>query len=186
MANQLKISLATLGVLVAAGCASYPQHDYPMLPLPTDHDRALACEQLDDEILRGDAVRWSMRSEGIRVRTSATNTGGLLANLTLIAVGGVSVPLPNWGDQALLSAADARIVGLLEIKSSKACPARATVDPSVTDLDVLRQLQTSEADWKANRISEFTAITDRMRLLDGLCDPQAIRASRSDATLPGS
>jgi hypothetical protein len=117
----------------------------------------------------------------MKVRTNATNTGWIFANIPLMLVGGAAVSMPDLARQAHLSAADARIAGLLEIKSSKNCLARATADPRVTDLDVLHQLQVSEADWKVGRISEKTAIVNRTRLLDGLCDPQAIRASRSEA-----
>jgi hypothetical protein len=82
------------------------------------------------------------------------------------------------------SAADTRIVGLLEIKSSKGCPARSTADPAVTDLDVLQQLQGSEADWKARKIPEKTALANRARLLDGLRSPRAAPASGGESELP--
>jgi len=176
---------STLLALVAAGCASNPHYVYPMLPRPDDRERTLTCEQLDDDILRSDAVRWSMRIEGMKVRTSTTNAWMAMAMIPFFAVGGVPPFVPDLGPQAHLIAADARVVGLLEIKRSRGCPARATADPTVTDLDVLGQLQASEADWKAKKISEKTALANRMRLLDGLCDPQTIRASAKETMLPG-
>jgi hypothetical protein len=175
---------SVLGALAIAGCQSHPTHVYPMLPPAASGERALNCDQLDDAILRSDAVRWSMRTEGMKVRTSATNTGEVLASIPMIAVSRVLVTFTDLDNQARVSAADTRIIGLLEIKSSKGCPARATTTSNVTDLDVLHQLQILDADWKAQKISEGIAIDHRAHLLDGLCDPQAIRAAKTDAKPP--
>jgi hypothetical protein len=155
-----------------------------LLPPPADTERALICEQLDDDILRSDAVLWSMRKEGMKVRTSTANAGLILANVPMLARSILPASFPDLGRQARLSAADARIVGLLDINSGKGCPARSTADPAVTELDVLHQLQGSEADWKSRKISEKTALARRARLLDGLRNPQAVRASATEAALP--
>jgi hypothetical protein len=178
------ILLSALVSFAIAACASRPTHVYPLLQPPAETERALTCEQLDDDILRSDAVRWSMRSEGMKVRTSTANAGLILANIPMLAIGVLPASFPDLGRQARVNAADVRIVGLLEIKSGKGCPAQSTADPALSDLDVLRQLQGSDADWKARRISEKTAIANRARLLDGLRGPRAIQASGSQAGLP--
>jgi hypothetical protein len=182
MPSPVRVLSSALLALAAAACAGNTRHVYPMLPLPGDRERAATCEQVDDDILRTDAVRWSMRSEGMTLRTSATNTGLLLAGLSLVAVGAMPMVAPDLGRQAQLGAADARLVALLEIKKSNACPERATADPSHADLDVLRQLQALAADRQARNISEHAALAERTRLLDGLCDPRAISTSGRVAT----
>jgi len=128
------------------------------------HDRLpIDRRQLDDGILRTDAIRWSLRTEGVEP----------------LPEGGIRILEPRPQERRALESADRRITGLVDLKAQKGCPGRASAVPGMTDLDILVKLRAVTNDSKKDRYSRWRALNERTCLLDGLCDPQAIRAGQS-------
>jgi hypothetical protein len=161
----LEHALRALVFGAIGGCASAPHHDYPVLPQPDALTQTLDCGQLDDRILRADAIRWSLRAEGVKPQLPE----GWISKLV--------EPRPQ--ERRALESAERRITGLLELKAQKGCPGRASALARVTDLDILVKLRAVADHPEQDRYSRWTALNERTRLLDGLCDPQAIRAGQS-------
>lgn len=127
-------------------------------------DATYNCSQLEAAILRTDTVRWVIREDGGSLETSGHQAARLAGNLLLILGGGYM----NDGGHAVLNAADQRIAYLLRLKRDHDCPASATSEPGMTDLQMLEVL---EPLMPPNRTPDRQALDQRTSLLDHLRAP---------------
>ncbi len=152
--HSLLLILITACLLLQGGCASRSKDPgplaYPFFKPAGDNAKELTCVQLDRTLRRVDAVRWSMRLDGKKAYTQLEKVGqsivmaGMSALLfpldpfhsTLYGVSSVANPFVDDP----VSAADARIIGLLRIKRDKNCAATRSGHAGKTDLDVLAAL----------------------------------------------
>jgi hypothetical protein len=74
----------------------------------------------------------------------------------------------NDGGHAVLNAADHRILRLLQLKRARGCPAAATAEPGMSDLQMLEVLEPLMA---ATESPDRQTYDRRTALLDRLCTP---------------
>ncbi|MGH8286048.1 MAG: hypothetical protein ACRETT_09805 [Steroidobacteraceae bacterium] len=139
--------LLTSALLLLAGTLAGCQHRqtiaYPKVGDAGPLEAAFDCAALDDAILKGDAVRWVMRQDGARLLTRDERVARTVASVGTGVAAGALCPLcfspVNLGDEghAALDRADRRLLSLLDLKKKKACDARPTAIPQMTDLDLL-------------------------------------------------
>jgi hypothetical protein len=156
--------------LVSAGCAYRyrPTIDHPMSHAVRPKEVALDCERLDLAILRVDTVRWVIRDDGGKLETGEERGSRYAANALLIPL---SVVLHSPGyinDQgnAVLDAADHRILGLLRLKRDHGCPPRETTEPGMTDLQMLEALEPlmpEKGELDRQAFDRRTSLLDRLR-----------------------
>lgn len=96
----------------------------------------------------------------------------------------------RWGFEpdrrgGVLSAADARIRELLQLKRARTCPPRATTLPGMNDIALLIELESVQAKLVSGSGDDVPLFQERTRLLDGLRivpDPAPIPSA---STSPG-
>ena len=167
--HSLLLILITAGMLLQGGCASRSKDPgplaYPFFKPAGDNAKELTCVQLDRALRRVDAVRWSMRLDGKKAYTRLEKVGqsivmaGMSAllfpfdpfNSTLYGVASVANPFVD--DQ--VSAADARIIGLLRIKRETTAPLRGAGMP-------VKQIWTSSLRWCCWGVNVWTTCAKRV------------------------
>lgn len=123
--------------LATCGCVAYdPTIQHVMEPTVKPEDATYDCRQLEAAILRVDTVRWVIRDDGGTLESSGHQAARLASNLFLILGGGYV----DDGGHAVLNAVDQRIAYLLRLKRDHGCPASATSEPGMTDLQMLEAL----------------------------------------------
>lgn len=151
------LSAALLATVALAGC--HLQHrqtiSYPKLVPAGAIEAGFDCAQLDDAILKTDAVRWVMREDGARLISPEMQ----LAVITLAA--------PDDGHSAV-HRADLRLVSLLALKKDRHCLPRPTGHEAMTDLELYEQVSALLAEEKKKNPPGYTADlrAQRMQLLD--------------------
>jgi len=166
---------AGAAALALAACSSDPYFKRTMLAPLTTVEKAMDCRQIDLAIDRADTVRWLIRDAGGYLETSSQRTARYVGNViivpvsVLLALAGVlippHIPAPPHDE---LTAADARIRELLQLKRSEGCPPRVTALSGMNEVDVLSKLEPVQADIDAGRGDEDALFAERTRLLDGL------------------
>ena len=167
---------------------------YPLLATPGSLEKSLSCDALGVELARAEAVRWFARNQGamgytaeqaaLRHVTNAAEYTGLAALVLLAAAAGVvprfdSVPAPDpnrglvqqIGEENLrwsVTAADSRIIALLNLRRDKACAARPTLASGNTDLRNLVALDGLHQDASGRNSSAEARMHEQTRLLDEL------------------
>jgi hypothetical protein len=158
---------ATLfAAMVSAGCSGYrPSVLHPKLKAPTAADIELTCAQIDLAIDRTDTVRWLILDDGGKLETDDEKAARYLANTVLVPL--LWAPASDEGN-AVLDAADRRLLKLLQLKRDRRCPARPTILPGVDDLALTAQLEElmSRIDGEEGRQPQL--LRARSVLLDGL------------------
>jgi hypothetical protein len=154
---------AALFVAVAlTGCQHQQTISYPKLAPAGAIEGGFDCAQLDDAILRTDAVRWVMREDGARLISPGQQ-------LTAALLFPLAFEVPDEGHIAV-HRADLRLVSLLSLKKVKHCSPRSTGHQSMTDLElyelVAELLSQENSKDTTLRVSELR--TRRMQLLDKL------------------
>lgn len=165
-----------------------PDHSsVPSLPAPGTEDRRASCAELDVELARAEAIRWHARNQGmlpfttgeaagIHAKTLARYTVGPFAALFAGAAGclGCSAyillkhPVANEELRWAVTAADRRILGLLEVKQSKQCGARAVTGTDGGDLGILKEIEGARREQAAGHIIEAALLTQETSWLDKL------------------
>jgi hypothetical protein len=153
------LSAALLATFALAGCQHQYQQtiSYPKLLPAGAIEAGFDCAQLDDSILKTDAVRWVMREDGARL----VSPGKELAVIMLVAL--------DEGHNAV-HRADLRLHSLLSLKKDRHCLPRPTGHEAMTDLDLYEKLAALLDQEKTKESSAHTAElrAQRMQLLDKL------------------
>ena len=175
-------------MLVQGGCASKYKDPgplaYPFFKPAGDNAQELTCLQLDRALRRVDSVRWSMRLDGKKAYTQLEKVGQSIAmagmsallfpfdpfHSTLYGVGSIAHPFVD--DQ--VSAADARLIGLLRIKRDKNCAAMRSGHAGKTDLDVLAELVQLGGQCLDDLREESDCIERRTEWMDKLYPEQSL------------
>jgi hypothetical protein len=151
--------------VATCGCAAYhPTIQHAMEPTVKPEDATYDCRQLEAAILRVDTVRWVIREDGGSLESSGHQAARLAGNLFLILGGGYM----DDGGHAVLNAVDQRIAYLLRLKRDHGCPASATSEPGMTDLQMLEVLDPL---LPPARNLDRQALDQRTSLLDHLRAP---------------
>jgi hypothetical protein len=155
-----RVATTVAAAAALASCVTYRPSIAPAsLPVARASDAALDCAQVETAIQRVDVARWVMRDDGAVLETSAHRAGRYAANVLL-------VPLAHgwWKDDgnAVLDAADRRLIELLRLKRASACAATPTARAGRTDLQVLEELE------PLMQTSARSALDRRTQLLDEL------------------
>jgi len=181
----------------------------PNLPRPGTAEQGLSCDELDTEIGRAGAIRWNGRRRGAMPLTAheahvqhGKNFLGALAGVVLVAgavVGGADpTALPDMGGSGpspkrhecicedprwTVTAADQRILGLLELKRDRSCAPRDTRVVGVNDLMVLEKVDKSRQALAAIQITDLEQIHQQTSLLDHfdppLPEPELVDSDRA-------
>ena len=178
----------TACILALGGCAGRSNEpgplEYPFFDPAGERARELSCVQLDGALRRVDSVRWSMRQDGKKAYTQLEKVGQsiVMAGMSVLMfpfdpfhaslAGAGSVALPFSDD--MVSAADARIIGLLQIKSDNGCAAMRSGHAGKTDLDVLAELVQLGGQCSNDLLDERECIDRRTNWLDLLYPQQPL------------
>jgi hypothetical protein len=153
------LGAALLGTVALAGCQHQYQQtiSYPNLLPAGPIEAGFDCAQLDDSILKTDAVRWVMREDGARL----VSPGKQLAVIMLVAL--------NEGHSAVHQA-DLRLLSLLSLKKDRHCLPRPTGHEAMTDLELYERVAALLDQERSQDSSGHTADlrAQRMQLLDKL------------------
>jgi hypothetical protein len=162
-----------------AACADRPLGKPTLTPL-TAVEKTMDCPQIHLAIDRADTVRWMIRDDGGKLETSGDRAARYAGNVVLVPLSVLlTVGLKSFsplvigdGGNALLNAADGRIIELLQLKRARRCEPRATSLPGMDDLALLVQLESVQA----GTASESVLFAERTKLLDALrVVPTAVR-----------
>lgn len=155
-------TFAALGILVCAACSYQPTIQHPKLTKIAAPEAAMDCGRIDHAIDQADTVRWVIRDDGGHLESSgrkvARYAGNILMTPFLLSTWGAHL---SDGGNAVLNAADRRIVQLLQLKRGKSCPARATALAGVDDLALLGQVEPLMGREDAD--AECTPLLDALR-----------------------
>jgi hypothetical protein len=169
-------SVVSLAGLTLAACTHHPTIAYPKVMEAGAVESIFDCAALDDAILKTEAVRWVMRQDGARLLSPDERMGRGTVDVASFAASCVFLfvcaPMGELGDEGhdMLDRADRRLLSLLKLKQSKACPARDTSIANMSDLDMYDKV----ADLVAQESAKMPSMpigdlrAERMRLLDGL------------------
>lgn len=179
--SRTALNCARAGVLalLLAGCATERDFSYPEFEQWTARDGALDCAGLEREIRRTDAVRWSMREDGVDLARGNRKVlgvlgviGGVAAGMIVPPVGveiaGDSMTYAFSGEPNKLEQADRRLVRLLQRKRALGCAATPTGHSGVNDLQMLEGIEAQNRRQEAGEISHRDEAAARSRTLDWL------------------
>jgi hypothetical protein len=150
------------------GCAYRPMIQRPAEAVRPEY-ASYDCSQLDAAILKIDTVRWVIRDDGGELETSGHKAARYAGNFLMIplSLGAGGGPFYMTDDGHLvLNAADYRILELLRLKRARGCPAAATSEPGMTDLqmlEVLESLMPATGSPDRQTCDDRTALLDRLR-----------------------
>lgn len=176
-ARKLVLAIACTGALAAlAACEHHRTISYPKVPLPGPIEAAFDCTQLDDAILKSDAVRWVMREDGARLLSrnerAMRTTGDISMDVAAAALCLFCISPTTLGDEGhhALDGVDRRLVALLALKQDKHCPASPTRLTGVTDAKLHADVETLLARERLKPADDEAKVllAERTRLLDNL------------------
>lgn len=169
-----------LAALLLAGCASETEFEYPEFEQWSARDGALDCAGLERDIRRTDAVRWSMREDGVVLGGRHAKVLGLLG----VIAGAAMVPLDasaglnvasnagryafDEGEKNQLEQADRRLVRLLQRKRALGCAATPTDLEGLGDLQLLERIEALNRRQEAGEISHKAEVEARSLMFDDL------------------
>jgi hypothetical protein len=168
---------------------------FPSLPPLGAIEQRASCAELDVELARSEAVRWYARQQGAAPYTpgevaathakNAAKYTAMTALVILMMAGGGGGCCGSGGDRpALLSgedwrwavtAADRRTIGLLQLKQTRHCEARAVAGADRSDLQILEQIEIGERDRAAGHFVDTAYATQTTSWLDQL-NPVPLRS----------
>ena len=159
--------VAMIMVLLCGCAAAPPKSQYPVLSTTTENDMEFSCSEMDDEILKANAVRDAIFAE--RGAYIADKTANAVSNLALIqspilmvfdllTLGTLNKTERHENYIEALLAATQRLRQLLIYKQDRGCPSGPTADPELTDNLILAQLQDLERQLEEEEITEKEAV----------------------------
>ena len=168
---DVQLAYADIAMLEACnapfGCAYRPMIQHPAEAIRPEY-ASYECNQLDAAILKIDTVRWVIRDDGGELETSGHKAARYAGNLLMVPLS-LGIGNPGYlddGGHAVLNAADQRILQLLRLKRARGCPAAATAEPGMTDLQMLEALEPLMAASESPDRETYdrrTALLDRLR-----------------------
>ena len=167
----VELAYADIAMLEACnapfGCAYRPMIQHPAEAVRPEY-ASYDCSQLDAAILKIDTVRWVIRDDGGELETSGHKAARYAGNFLMVPLSwGLGSPgYLDDGGHAVLNAADYRILELLRLKRALGCPAAATAEPGMTDLqmlEVLEPLMSATESPDRQTYDRRTALLDRLR-----------------------
>jgi len=167
----VEVAYADIAMLEACnasfGCAYRPMIQRPAEAVRPEY-ASYDCSQLDAAILKIDTVRWVIRDDGGELETSGHKAARYAGNFLMIPLSLYAfVPIyMTDGGHLVLNAADHRIVELLRLKRVRGCPAAATSEPGMTDLqmlEVLEPMMPATGSPDRQTYDHRTALLDRLR-----------------------
>jgi len=181
--GRAALDRARAGVLalLLAGCAMERERDfvYPEFEQWSARDGALGCTGLERELRRTDAVRWSMREDGVQLDSGNRKVLGVLGVIGGVATGMMgsgaggemaanSMTYAFSGEPNKLEQADRRLVRLLQRKRALGCTGTPTGHSGVSDLQMLEGIEALNRRQEAGEISHKAEVEARSRTLDWL------------------
>jgi len=185
-ANGCKLWAAFILVAVVSGCAGSGGEAGLRYPLfnPEDYkDKSNNCEQLDHYLRQVDAIRWSMRQDGVELETDFEQVVQLsIASVAAIAIAvpmvAVGAPEPNlvampysiaYTEPDNLKRADALLIALLAKRHELQCPPHPECAINSGKSDTLSQLLIVKMAVDSGEMAEQRGLDELTSLLDGLC-----------------
>ena len=166
-------SAVVICLLTLSACVSTSQ--FPILPLESDQDASLSCEELENELLRANAFRDAiLEEEGDVLATElATDVaGGAFSVVTAdplgAAISGVMGSRRYRQYQEIVSAAEARMIHVLTLRKARQCPAGPSGDSTRAEQQILDELHGLDQRLSAEEVSEQAYREERRELLDAL------------------
>jgi hypothetical protein len=171
------------------------KYTYPKLPMAGEKEKGLSCAALSLDLARAEAIRWFARDQGImgytgqqaalRHVTNAAEYTAITALVVLVAAAGGGVPNfspgpppdPNRslksqiGEENLrwaVTHADARIMGLLDLRRDKGCAEQPTLSDGGGDLTNLAALHKLFQGAAAAHLTADQRMHEQTRLIDEL------------------
>jgi len=163
--------------LLLGGCARETQFEYPEFEQWSAFAVPGDCASAVLELRRVDAVRWSMREDGVRIRDESLRKAAKIGLFALLAGAELAAgvpPTPPYGpgDQHsrahTLEQADRRLVRLLQRKRALGCPPEPTARSAISDMDLLDRIEELNRRHKSGAISDREEVEERSRLLEDL------------------
>jgi hypothetical protein len=173
MVNRIFCCLPIALVAVLCGCAT-PLSTYPVLEETLMSDVSLDCGELDDEILKANAIRDAIFEEhGDVIQDTVLGSAALIAQdpisgilMSILASRTTSKAAKTYIEAA--AAAGMRMEQLLVYKERDHCPDGPNADPERTDIQVLNDLTALETQLENEEVSSKAYISRRRELIDGL------------------
>jgi len=172
--------LAGTLALLLAGCATETNFEYPEFEQWSTSDAPGDCASVELELRRVDAVRWSMREDGLDLaddRSRASRSifwllGGaasmVVAPSMVGAFGHSGIDAYAHGPEHTLEQADRRLVRLLQRKRELGCPPLPTHHSATNDMALLDKIEELNRRRKSGEISDRKEAELRSRLMDDL------------------
>lgn len=166
-------SAVVICLLTLSACVSTSQ--FPILPLESDQDASLSCEELENELLRANAFRDAILEEQGDVLATDVAFGAIdvaTADPLGAAISGVT---GSWRYrqryrqyQEVVSAAEARMIHVLTLREARQCPAGPSGDSTRAEQQILAELHGLDQRLSAEEVSEQAYREERRELLDAL------------------
>ncbi len=170
--------------------AAPEQTAFPSLAVPGAAEKGASCADLDVELVRAEDIRWYARNRGgipftsgeaaaKHTKNSAKNTGIAVLVFLVMAGGGGGGCFSNCGAASVnvlspedwrwvVTDADRRVVGLLDLKQARGCAARAVAGMEGGDLGVLESIRSAQRDRAAGLVDDKAQLAQQTAWLDEL------------------
>ncbi len=162
-------SAVVICLLTLSACVSTSQ--FPILPLESDQDASLSCEELENELLRANAFRDAILEEQGDVLATDVAFGAIdvaTADPLGAAISGVMGSRRYRQYQEIVSAAEARMIHVLTLREARQCPAGPSGDSTRAEQQILAELHGLDQRLSAEEVSEQAYREERRELLDAL------------------
>ena len=162
-------SAVVICLLTLSACTSTSQ--FPILPLESDQDASLSCEELENELLRANAFRDAILEEQGDVLATDVAFGAIdvaTADPLGAAISGVMGSRRYRQYQEIVSAAEARMIHVLTLREARQCPAGPSGDSTRAEQQILDELHGLDQRLSAEEVSEQAYREERRELLDAL------------------
>ena len=169
-----------LVIFLTSGCATTEKEiQYPFFKVKDMKDQANDCASLDHYLQQVDAIRWSMRENGIELETEFEQMVQLsLATAGAIAIAPVSLYTPElivmpygfaYTNADKLKRADALIIALLRKRQELGCEPHSRCLITGDHSGTLFKLRDTRERVESQKISDQTGLSEVTELLDNLC-----------------
>ncbi len=170
-------SAVVICLLTLSACVSTSQ--FPILPLESDQDASLSCEELENELLRANAFRDAILEEEGDVLATELATDVADGAMSVVMADPLGAVISGVGGsiryrqryrqyQEVVSAAEARMIHVLTLREARQCPAGPSGDSTRAEQQILAELHGLDQRLSAEEVSEQAYREERRELLDAL------------------
>jgi hypothetical protein len=162
---------ALVGCLALGGGCMYTSQ-FPVLTVQSERDEALDCDDLEDELLRANALRDAIMEEHGDVLARDVAGGALdvaidpVLGAATTAATAVARRKAYRRYREAAAATEARMIHVLALRAGRACAAVATQDPARTETQILADLEVLERRLDEGMLSDREHRRARKELLD--------------------